>query len=120
MEAEGGPAPLFNFGVEQDDKDSSKQIAIICQGGLSLPDRDYYLVDNKHVQEIRQQYVAHVTKMLTLAGDTPEEAAKEAAAVMEIETALAKASTSRTDLRQPEKRYHIYTVADFPEADAGF
>ena len=48
--------------------------------------------------------------MFTLAGDTPEQAAKEAAAVMEIETAMAKASTSRTDLRQPENRYHIYTA----------
>ena len=52
-------------------------------------------------------------KMFTLAGDTPEQAAKEAAAVMEIETAMAKASTSRTELRDPENRYHIYTVADF-------
>ena len=119
LEAEGSSAPLFDFGVEQDDKDSTKQIAVIGQSGLSLPDRDYYLVDNAHFQEIRKQYVEHVTKMFTLAGDTPEQAAKEAAAVMEIETALAKASMSRTDLRDPEKRYHIYTVADLPEADPG-
>jgi len=110
LEAEGSPAPLFSFGVEQDDKDSSKQIAAIMQGGLSLPDRDYYLVDNKRFQEIRQQYIEHVTKIFTLAGDTPRQAAQEAASVMEIETALAKASTSRTDLRQPENHYHIYTV----------
>ncbi len=110
LEAEGSPAPLFGFGIEQDEKDSSKQIAAIYQGGLSLPDRDYYLVDNKRFQEIRKQYIEHVTKIFTLAGDTPEQAAREAAAVMEIETALAKASTSRTDLRQPENRYHIYTM----------
>src|ERR1035438_7481591 len=113
LEAEGSEAPLFGFGVDQDDKDSSKQIAAIFQGGLSLPDRDYYIVDSQRFQEIRKQYVEHVTRMFTLAGDTPEQAAKEAAAVLEIETALAKASTSRTDLRQPENRYHIYTVADF-------
>ncbi|MGA3263551.1 MAG: M13 family metallopeptidase [Terracidiphilus sp.] len=117
----GNPAPLFRFGVEQDDKDSSQQIAVIGQGGLSLPDRDYYIVDNKHFQEIRKQYVEHLTKMFTLAGDSADQAAKEAASVLEIETALAKASTSRTDLRQPENRYHIYTVADFqklaPEFD---
>ena len=65
------------------------------------------------------QYVEHVTKMFMLAGDTPEQAAKEAAAVMEIETALAKASTSRTDLRDPENRYHIYTVADFEKLAPG-
>ena len=58
--------------------------------------------------------------MFTLAGDTPEQAAKEADAVMEIETALAKASTSRTDLRDPEKRYHIYTVADFQKLTPDF
>jgi len=80
LEAEGSAAPLFNFGVEQDDKDSSKQIAAIGQSGLSLPDRDYYIVDNAHFKEIRQQYVEHVTKMFTLAGDAPEKAAKEAAA----------------------------------------
>src|ERR1035437_3421603 len=110
LEADGSSAPLFRFGVEQDDKDSSKQIANIFQGGLSLPDRDYYIVDNKRFQEIRKQYVEHVTKMFTLAGDSPDQAAKEAVAVMEIETVLAKASTSRTDLRDPANRYHIYTV----------
>ncbi|MFZ0744312.1 MAG: M13 family metallopeptidase [Terracidiphilus sp.] len=120
LEAAGDPAPLFRFGVEQDEKDSSKQIAAIGQGGLSLPDRDYYIVDNKHFQEIRKEYVEHVTKMFTLAGDTPDQAGKEAASVMAIETALAKASTSRTDLRQPENRYHIYTVDDFQKLAPDF
>ena len=120
LEAEGSPAPLFNFGVSQDDKDSSKQIAGIAQGGLSLPDRDYYIVDSKRFQQIRGQYVEHVTKMFTLAGDTQDQAAKEAEAVLEIETALAKASMSRTDLRDPEKTYHIYTVADFQKLTPEF
>jgi putative endopeptidase len=120
LEAAGAPAPLFRFGVSQDEKDSSKQIAEIAQGGLSLPDRDYYIVDNPRFQQIRKQYIEHVTKMLTLAGDSPEKGAKEAASVMEIETALAKASTSRTDLRQPENHYHIYTVADFQKLAPDF
>jgi putative endopeptidase len=120
LEAEGSAAPLFRFGVEQDDKDSSKQIAGVFQGGLSLPDRDYYIVDNARFQQIRKQYVEHVTKMFTLDGDTPEQAAKETASVMEIETALAKASTSRTDLRSPENRYHIYTLADFQKLTPDF
>jgi|CZKL01.1.fsa_nt_gi putative endopeptidase len=119
-EASGEGAPLYNFRVEQDDKDSSKQIIGIRQGGLSLPDRDYYIVDNKRFADLRKQYVEHVTKMFVLAGDTPEKAAKEASAVMEIETALAQASTSRTDLRQPENRYHIYTVADFQKLTPDF
>jgi putative endopeptidase len=92
----------------------------IGQAGLSLPDRDYYIVDSKRFQGIRKQYVEHVTKMFTLAGDTPDQAAKEAAAVMEIETALAKASTSRTDMREPENRYHIYTLADFQKLAPDF
>ena len=117
---EGSPAPLFRFGVGQDDKDSSKQIAQIGQGGLSLPDRDYYIKDTPRFQQIRTQYVAHVTRMFTLAGDTPEQAATEAAAVMKIETALATASTDRTELREPEKRYHIYTLADFQKLAPDF
>ena len=120
LDAEGAGGPLFNFGVGQDDKDSSKQIAQIGQGGLSLPDRDYYLVDNARFQKIRSQYVAHVTKMFVLAGDSAEQAAKEATAVMEIETALAQASMSRTDLRDPDKTYHIYTVADFQKLTPDF
>jgi putative endopeptidase len=116
LENHGTPDGFFNFGVGQDDKDSSKQIAEIYQGGISLPDRDYYIVDSARFKAIRAQYIEHLNKMFTLAGDTPEQAAKEAAAVMEIETALAKASTSRTDLRQPENRYHIYTVADFQKS----
>ncbi|HWA95460.1 MAG TPA: M13 family metallopeptidase [Terracidiphilus sp.] len=112
LDAEGGSAPLFGFGITQDQKDSSKQIAQLSQNGLSLPDRDYYLADNEHFKQIRAEFVEHVTKMFTLAGDSPDEAAKEAQSVMTIETALAKAFTSRTELRNPANRYHIYTVAD--------
>jgi len=120
LAAAGDPASLFRFGVQQDEKDSSKQIAGIGQGGLSLPDRDYYIVDSKRFQDIRKQYVDHLTKMFTLAGDSPDQAAKEAASVLEIETALAQASTSRTDLREPENRYHIYTLADFEKLTPDF
>jgi putative endopeptidase len=118
LAAQGAPAPLFRFGVQQDEKDSSKQIANIGQGGLSLPDRDYYLADR--FAAIRKQFVEHMTKMLTLAGDSPEQAAKQADAVLNIETALARASTSRTELRDPEKRYHIHTVADFQKLTPDF
>jgi len=120
LENNGTPDGFFEFGVSQDDKDSSKQIAVIFQGGLSLPDRDYYIVDTARFKTIRAQYVEHMKKMFTLAGDTPQEAEKEAAAVLKIETAMAQASLSRTDLRQPEKRYHIYTVADFDKLAPAF
>jgi putative endopeptidase len=118
--ASGSAAPLFQFGVSQDDKDSTKQIAQTAQGGLSLPDRDYYLSDSKRFQTIREQYLAHVTKMFALAGDSPEKAAAEAAAVLHIETALAKGSMSRTELRVPENRYHIYTVQKLEELSPDF
>jgi putative endopeptidase len=120
LASEGSAAPLFRFGVQQDEKDSSKQIASIGQGGLSLPDRDYYIKDTKRFQEIRKQYVEHVSRMFVLAGDSADDAAKEAASVMEIETALAKDSTDRTLMRDPENRYHIYTIADFQKLAADF
>jgi len=112
LENQGWPEGFFDFGVSQDELDSSKQIVEIAQGGISLPDRDYYIVDNPHFAEIRTQYLAHMKKMFTLAGDSPEQAQKEAAAVMEIETAMAKSFLSRTDLRDPQKVYHIYSVTD--------
>jgi len=118
--AAGDPAPLFQFSVSQDEKDSSKQIAEASQGGLSLPDRDYYLKDDKRFVTIREQYVTHLKKMFTLAGDSPEKADAEAAAVLRIETVLAKGSISRTEMRQPENRYHIYTVAKLEELSPSF
>ena len=120
LENQGTPDGFFEFGVGQDDKDSSQQIAQLFQGGLSLPDRDYYIVDSPRFKTIRAQYIEHLKKMFTLAGDQPDRAAQEAAAVMEIETAMAQASTSRTDLREPENRYHIYTLADFEKLTPDF
>ncbi len=107
-----GSAELFSVEVQQDQKDSSKQIAGTGQGGLTLPDRDYYLADDERSKTIRAQYVDHVTKMFVLLGGTPEKAAAESADVMRIETALAKGSMSRVERRDPAKRYHIMTVAE--------
>ncbi len=120
LENHGSPDGFFEFEVGQDDKDSSKQIAELYQGGLSLPDRDYYLVDSKRFATIRAEYVDHVTKMFVLAGDPPEQAAKEAAAVMQIETAMAKSSISRTDMREPANRYHIYTLKELDNLTPDF
>jgi len=120
LENHGTPDGFFDFSVDIDEKDSSKQIAELVQGGLSLPDRDYYLEDTPRFKDIRAQYVEHMKKMFTLAGDGPEQAAKEAAAVMEIETALAKASMSRTDLREPENTYHIDTLAELDKLAPSF
>jgi len=120
LEREDGTDALFSFGVEQDEKDSSKQIAGVHQGGLGLPDRSYYIEKTERETKIRDQYVEHMTKMFVLAGDTPEQAAAEAKNVMAIETALAESSLSRTDLREPANRYHIKTVAELEQIAPGF
>jgi putative endopeptidase len=120
LEMPHGISGLFSFGVGQDQKDSTQQIAQAGQGGLSLPDRDYYLSQNPRQQKIREQYVAHMTRMFQLAGDSPEKAASEAQNVMAIETALAQGSVSRTDMRDPAKRYHMMTLADLGKLTPDF
>ena len=82
---------LFGFSASQDFSDSSREIAFAGAGGLGLPDRDYYTKTDAKSEEIRAKYVAHVQRMLELAGDSRARSAKEAQAIMRIETALAKA-----------------------------
>ncbi len=106
---------FYGFYVQQDQKDSTQQIASTSQGGLTLPDRSYYLTEDARSEKLRGQYVEHVTKMFTLLGDTPDRAAAEAKSVMTIETALAKGSIDRVELRDPAKRYHIMTLAQLQE-----
>ncbi len=112
---------FFNFGSDQDQKDASKQIGAIDQGGLGLPDRDYYLNQDERSKTLRAQYLEHITKMFALAGDSQEQAAKEAQHVLDIETALAQASMSRVDRRTPANVYHIKTIDELqtltPEFD---
>jgi putative endopeptidase len=103
---------LFRVEVVQDQVDSSKQILATGGGGFTLPDRDYYLTDDDRSKTIREQYVAHMTKMFGLLGDSPEKSAAEAADVLRIETVLAKGALSRTEMRDPANRYHIMTVAE--------
>ena len=104
-----GATAFFNFGSGPDFKNASQVIAQISQGGLGLPDRDYYLKDDPKSVELRQKYLAHVTRMLSLLGDTPEKSAAGAKAVMAVETSLAKGSLDRVSLRDPQKIYHKMT-----------
>ena len=108
LSREGTPV-LFTFGAQPDAKDSSKTIATLGQGGLSLPDREYYLKTDPKSVEIRKRFVEHVAKMFQLAGDSPEAAANKAQEVLDFETTLAKASADRVAMRDPNKRYHIMT-----------
>src|SRR5260370_29849649 len=78
-----------------------------------MPEKDYYLRTGAKDETLRQQYVAHVAKMLELAGSSPEQAAKDAKNIMAFETELAKASMGVVDLREPEKTYHMQPIATF-------
>jgi putative endopeptidase len=111
---------FFNFGSDQDQKDSSQQIGEVDQAGLGLPDRDYYLNQDDRSKKIRSQYLEHMTKMFTLVGDAPEQAAKEAQHVLGIETALAEGSLSRVDRRNPANVYHIMTIAELQSLTPDF
>lgn len=97
---------LFNFGSGQDDRDSTHEIAQAVQGGLGLPDRDYYTKTDEASKKLRGQYVDHVAKMLTLLGDPASMAADEAKKILAIETKLAEASRTRVQLRDPQKNYN--------------
>ena len=110
---------FFSYGEQQDFKDATKQIAAIDQGGLGLPERDYYLRTGAKDEEIRQKYVAHVAKMLTLAGATPDMAAQQAKAILAFEITLAKASMPVVERRDPAKVYHLQTIAAFESSMPG-
>jgi endothelin-converting enzyme/putative endopeptidase len=115
-----GSAPFFRFSSSQDAKDSTREIADLDQGGLGLPDRDYYLKTDEKSVELRKQYVAHVAKMFELAGFSAADAAKKADAVMAIETALATGSLDKVSRRDPNKVYHKLTVAELAPLAPGF
>ena len=115
-----GGGAFFGVGVTQDQKDSSQQIAATGQGGLSLPDRDYYLDPSPRYQKIRAQYLEHMKKMFVLLGDTPEQAAVESANAIWIETELAAGSMGRVEMRDPAKRYHIMTIAEVQKLSPDF
>ena len=107
-----GVAVLFRFNVNQDAKDSTQEVGAAWQGGLGLPERDYYLKQDDKSKQLRDAYVKHVAKMFELLGDSADTASAEATSVLTIETALANASMKNTDLRDPEKTYHKMTLAD--------
>ena len=111
-----GISAFFDTDVQPDAKDSGIYAFQLTQGGLSLPDRDYYLSDSFKTK--REAYLAHLKKMFGLLGEKPEEAAKHAETVMSIETELAKNSRSRVDLRDPIKNYNKVETEKLISGDA--
>ncbi len=111
---------LFAFYPQPDMHDSTETIAFLDQGGITMPDRDYYIKDDPKSTETRRKYVEHVQKMFELAGDKPEVAAAEAKSVLTVETGLAQASMDRTARRDPKTRDHKKTVAEIAAAAPNF
>jgi endothelin-converting enzyme/putative endopeptidase len=115
-----GVGALFNFTSDQDFKDATQVIAEADQGGMALPDRDYYLKDDPKSVELRKQYVEHVQRMFQLLGGSPEKAAAEAKTVMDMETGLARGALDRVSRRDPNKVYHKMTAKELAGLIPGF
>jgi putative endopeptidase len=110
-----GVGALFNFFPNADPKDAEHYMVWITQGGLGMPDRDYYTKTDAASDSLRQKYVAHVARTLTLAGEPASVASAEAQRVMALETELAKASMTRVEQRDPNATYHKTTIADLQQ-----
>ena len=118
LQRSGGPG--FDFAVGMDDKDSTHYIASLSQGGLGLPERDYYLLEDGKSRELRAQYEAHVARMFGLLGEAPALAKAHAATVMALETRLAKASMTRVEMRDPNAIYHKMSRLELAQGAKGF
>jgi len=110
----------FGFSADQDPGDSEQVIAWMAAGGLGLPDRDYYVKEDAKSVETRKRYVEHVARMLSLIGEPKQQAEKDAATVMRLETALAKASLTRVEKRDPYKIYHKMPLGKLQELTPSF
>ena len=108
-----GVNTLFSFGSEQDYKDATQQIAVVDQAELGLPEKGYYERKDDKSVELRGQYVAHLTRMFALLGETRQQAAKDAETVLKVETALAGYSLSNVERRDPASLYHKMDLAKF-------
>ncbi len=115
-----GVGVLFGFGAQADLHNASTQIANVAQGGLGLPDRDYYLDTDPKSVETREKYLEHMANMFVLLGDNADTAKKEAAAVMAIETKLAEAAFKRVQMRDPKNRDHKMKVTELAALAPGF
>jgi putative endopeptidase len=115
-----GVNALFDFGSTQDKKKSSEVIGGARQGGLGMPDRDYYTKTDEKSKGLRAKYLEHVTKMFELLGDDPSKAAAETNVVMAIETRLAQASMTRVERRDPDKTYHRMDRTQLQALTPGF
>jgi len=115
-----GVSTLFRFGSDADFKNSTTMIADIDQGGLGLPDRDYYVRQDEKSAELRDKYIRHVQAMFQLLGESEETAARKASIVMGIETALAEGSLELVERREPTNIYHKMTTEELAKLAPSF
>ena len=120
LQLDFGRSMVFAGGSTQDPDNSEQQIAELDQGGLGLPDRDYYTKEDAKSQEIRERYVQHVQKIFELLGDSADAAKKNAGTVMRMETTLAKASLTRVERRDPYKLKHKMKLAELAQLTPNF
>jgi putative endopeptidase len=113
MRTSGIGGPMFGFGVGQDRKNVTKYLPQLSQGGTTLPDRDYYLMNDARSVKIREAYNTYINTLFTLTGSSAADAQKKAATVMAIEKQFAEAQMSRLEMRDQYKTYNKFTVADF-------
>ncbi|MES2774348.1 MAG: M13 family metallopeptidase [Bacteroidota bacterium] len=114
-----GNGYLYNFGVNPDDKNASMMICAFYQGGLGLPDRDYYFKTDERSADIRAKYAAYITSLFSLTGDDSATAAKNAASVIALETQIANGHFTNIELRDPQKNYNKLSVADMAKLAPG-
>src|SRR5579862_1569514 len=115
-----GVGVAFGFGSQPDFKNSAMSIGAVGQGGLGLPDRDYYTRTDEKSKKLQSEYQEHVQKMFELLGDPPALAAKESTVVYDIETKLAESSLPTADQRNPDNIYHLMTAAQVKELTPHF
>ncbi|MDQ6870386.1 MAG: M13 family metallopeptidase [Gemmatimonadota bacterium] len=115
-----GSNVLFNFFPNADPKDAEHYIVWISQGGLGMPDRDYYTKTDPASDSLRQKYVAHIARTLALAGEPAAGAGADAQRIMTLETELAKASMTRVERRDPNATYHKTSVSDLRQMSGPF
>ena len=112
MRTIGTGSPMFGFFVGQDRKNVENMIPQLSQGGTTLPDRDYYLKDDSRSKNIRDAYTKYMIQLFTLSGLTSAEAKKNSETVFTIEKSLAEAQMSRVEMRDPQKTYNKFAVAE--------
>ena len=120
LRSQGVTALLFEFSIDQDDKDVNTYIPQLSQGGIILPDRDYYIKDGPRTKAVRTAYLSYMTDMFRKTGDNADDASKKALSILELEIGLAKLQMSRVEMRDPKKTYNKYAVSDFTKVTPGF